>query len=211
MNLQENKWAKIPNYLTIFRIVLVPIIVALLFIQSPILYQFEFLKLTSSVSITFFVSGLLFVIACITDFLDGYLARKNNWISDFGKIWDPVADKLLTSSLFISFAVLNLIPFYFVIIMVARDVIVDAYRQSATKKGIVTPANIYGKLKTIFQMLAIIVIFFIFNWKDPNSFQSTVVEYYLIQNLFVIVATITSVASMCVYIKQINNSLNTKE
>lgn len=208
MNKIENsKWKILPNILTIFRIVLTPFIIVLLFIDSKTLYSFSWINSNTFVSITFLISGILFLIACFSDFLDGYLARKNNWISDFGKIWDPIADKVLTTSIYICFSLKNFIPFYFVLIMITRDIVVDAYRQTATKKGIVTPANIWGKLKTIIQMLSIIAIYFIFNDSSALNFKATKIEYYFIQNILVMFATISSCFSWYVYVKQINKEL----
>ena len=202
-NLDNNKLKLIPNILTLFRIFLTPIIIVLLFIDSKIIYQFHFLYLHNSVNITFLISGILFLIATISDFLDGFLARKNNWISDFGKIWDPIADKVLTTSIFISFSLKGLIPIYLVLVMISRDIIVDAFRQNVAKNGIIIPANIYGKLKTIFQMISIIVIYFCFNSVEIYSYKSNNISYYLIQNLLVIVSTIISIVSMIIYINEI--------
>lgn len=202
-NLDNNKLKLIPNILTLFRIFLTPIIIVLLFIDSKIIYQFHFLNLHNSVNITFLISGILFLIATISDFLDGFLARKNNWISDFGKIWDPIADKVLTTSIFISFSLKGLIPIYLVLVMISRDIIVDAFRQNVAKNGIIIPANIYGKLKTIFQMISIIVIYFCFNSVEIYSYKSNNISYYLIQNLLVIVSTIISIVSMIIYINEI--------
>lgn len=202
-NLDNNKLKLIPNILTLFRIFLTPIIIVLLFIDSKIIYQFHFLNLHNSVNITFLISGILFLIATISDFLDGFLARKNNWISDFGKIWDPIADKVLTTSIFISFSLKGLIPIYLVLVMISRDIIVDAFRQNVAKNGIIIPANIYGKLKTIFQMISIIVIYFCLNSVEIYSYKSNNISYYLIQNLLVIVSTIISIVSMIIYINEI--------
>lgn len=207
MIIKESKLKIIPNILTIFRIILTPFIIVLIFINSNSLYSFSFINLDNNVSITFFISGILFLLASISDFFDGYLARKNNWISDFGKIWDPIADKVLTTSIFISFAIINLIPFYFVILMIIRDIVVDAYRQSSTSKGVVVAANIFGKIKTILQMVSIIIIYFVFNFKPNNEYLSSNITYYLIQNLFVILATIASLLSGIIYVIQINKKL----
>lgn len=207
VNVKQNNLKNIPNILTVFRIILTPFIIALIFINSDVVYSYSFLGLNNSVSITFLISGILFVIACISDFLDGYLARKNKWISDFGKIWDPIADKVLTTSIYICFSIINLIPFYFVILMVIRDIVVDAYRQSATKKGIVTPANFFGKLKTVLQMSSILLIYFVFNYKPNTAYTTNNVAFYLIQNLFVIFATFASLTSSYIYVMQIKKAM----
>lgn len=208
--LKQNNLKYIPNILTVFRICLTPIIIALIFINSNIVYSYSFLNLNNNVSATFLSSGILFLIACLSDFLDGYLARKKQWISDFGKIWDPIADKVLTTSIYICFALQNMIPFYFVIIMIVRDIVVDAYRQTATKKGVVTPANIFGKLKTVLQMISIFLIYFAFNDMQVYAYNSSNVAFYLIQNLFVIFATLASLLSLYIYVKQIKKALKSR-
>ena len=108
---------------------------------------------------------VVFLIASFTDFLDGYLARKWHQVTDLGKFLDPVADKLLINTTFIYLCVSRFgeqinIPFftYVVILMVARDIVVDALRFIAAGKGVVLAANIFGKIKTVCQMIAIPLI-----------------------------------------------------
>ncbi|MCF0217910.1 MAG: CDP-diacylglycerol--glycerol-3-phosphate 3-phosphatidyltransferase [Malacoplasma sp.] len=203
--MNKQKYAIIPNILTIFRIGLTVVIVILMFFnQNDNLYFFTINNgyFTNTYK-TLFASGVLFIIASISDFLDGFLARKYHWVSDFGKIWDPIADKVLTTSVYICFAVLGFVPFYFVIIMFFRDLVIDGYRIQAGKYGIVVPANMYGKVKAVLQMFSIILIFFAFNF--PGGFTSNNVFYYLVQNLLVILATIVSLVSGVIYILQIEN------
>ena len=111
----------------------------------------------------FIVAGALFIVGCLTDFLDGFLSRKYNWVSDFGKIMDPVADKVLVDATLIVLTVYNLVFVWIVIIIVARDILVDATRMVKAKEGKVVPANIWGKCKTVFQMIGVIEILFVFN------------------------------------------------
>lgn len=191
----------IPNIFTILRILFIPFIVVFLSVRiNPIIFQFTIFSnspswsLTTQVDLSWMLAGLLFLLASFTDFLDGYLARKYQWISDFGKIWDPIADKLLINLVLITLAVLNSIIWYLVIIMVARDLIVDGYRTFLSSKKIIIPANILGKIKTVLQMIGIIVIFFVFNDKKNN------LSYVLLQNIFLILATIVSVISGIYYI-----------
>ncbi|MDR3257770.1 MAG: CDP-diacylglycerol--glycerol-3-phosphate 3-phosphatidyltransferase [Mycoplasmataceae bacterium] len=219
----------IPNILTIFRIVLVPVIVIFMLVPfGNIVYSIlnadianESILLQSSFRVNFLVAGILFVIACITDWLDGYLARKNNWVSNFGKLWDPIADKVLINSILICLLFQpyypggeisqyeqygQMIPIWIPIIMIARDVIVDATRMYASNKQIVVPANIWGKLKTVAQMLAILIIFFIFNMVDIGTakivYSSHQFEksYYGIQNLMMFVALFFSILSGVIYL-----------
>lgn len=192
----------IPNFFTFLRIILVPIIITLIFIKSFIVYQFNFLNLKNEVSLTFLLSGIFFIVAIISDFLDGFLARKFNWVSNCGKIWDPIADKILTTSIFICFSIKSFIPFYFVIIMVVRDIIIDGFRQHFAKFAIIIQADFFGKTKTILQMISIFVIFFIFNENNWNNNKN--LSYFFIQNLMVIFATVASILSGVNYIIKIN-------
>ena len=150
----------LPNRLTVMRIIMIPVIILIAIfpysqfgIEIPML-QFGFVTL-SAVNIVMLV---LFCIASFTDFLDGYLARKNNLVTTFGKFADPIADKLLVTTMFVLFAAQGTIPVVLVLIMVARDTIVDGIRMIASSNGVVMAAGYLGKLKTVVQMLSIITI-----------------------------------------------------
>ena len=150
----------LPNRLTVMRIIMIPVIILIAIfpysqfgIEIPLL-QFGFVTL-SAVNIVMLV---LFCIASFTDFLDGYLARKNNLVTTFGKFADPIADKLLVTTMFVLFAAQGTIPVVPVLIMVARDTIVDGIRMIASSNGVVMAAGYLGKLKTVVQMLSIITI-----------------------------------------------------
>ena len=192
----------IPNILTIVRIILA--VFAILFVCIYKSWPTEAFWYTFNdgtkvaVPITYILAGAFFVIACITDLMDGQLARKYHWISDFGKLWDPIADKILINGVLIGLAVNGSIPVFVPIIMICRDIIVDASRMYASTKGKVVAANIWGKLKTVFQMIAIILILFSFGIVYNN-----LVFYYLVQNLFLLVATVFSVVSGVIYEIQI--------
>ena len=156
------------------------------------------------------VSFIFFVIASYTDHLDGKLARKNNQVTDLGKFLDPVADKLLVStmliflcapSVFASYAnqQIAFIPVWCVILMVARDTVVDALRFIAAQKGVVIAANIFGKLKTVLQMVAIGAVLlndFPFHYMYPNY-----TGFYLSVTAFLVyAATLTSIISGVIYV-----------
>ena len=150
----------LPNRLTVMRIIMIPVIILIAIfpysqfgIEIPML-QFGFVTL-SAVNIVMLV---LFCVASFTDFLDGYLARKNNLVTTFGKFADPIADKLLVTTMYILFAAQGTIPVVPVLIMVARDTIVDGMRMIASSNGVVMAAGYLGKLKTVVQMLSIITI-----------------------------------------------------
>ena len=149
----------------------------------------------------------VFLVASMTDFLDGYLARKNNEVTDLGKFLDPIADKMLINSMMI-FLSLNFVSlvgnqkfaFFLVIIMVIRDLVVDGLRFMVAKKNVVVAANIFGKLKTVTQMIAIIVVFlndFPFSYFDYNW-----PAYLHISDWLCYIATFFSVLSGIIYVKQ---------
>ena len=140
------------NKLTIFRIILVPIMVIIPFlgIQGNIL----------GIPISYLIIDLIFIIASITDKLDGYIARSRNQVTTFGKFLDPLADKILVISALIILVEYGKIPSWIPIIVLAREFIVSGYRLVAVEKGgKVIAASIWGKLKTLTQMIAIILAF----------------------------------------------------
>ncbi len=153
----------LPNKLTVARICMVPILVLIYifpFAQFHIeVISFEFGGLGGvSVSIVNIIVLLIFLIASITDFIDGYIARKYNLVTTFGKFADPIADKLLVNTMFILFAFQGIIPVVPVIIMIARDTIVDGCRLVAINNGVVVAAGMLGKLKTVLQMVTVALI-----------------------------------------------------
>lgn len=150
----------LPNKLSIFRIALVPIILLIYifpYAQIGIMipeftFGFVTLRLTNIIVL------ILFAIASFTDYLDGHIARKNNMVTSFGKFIDPIADKLLVNTMFILFAVKGITPVVPIILMIWRDMIVDGLRMNASEKGIVVAAGYLGKIKTVLQMLTIVLI-----------------------------------------------------
>lgn len=143
--------------ITVFRIILIPIILVILLVP---LMDADLSKYTvfDNFYLPNLIAVIIFIIASLTDALDGYIARHYNMITNLGKFLDPVADKLLVNSLLIYLAYTNNIPVILVIIMISRDIIVDALRMIAIENKIVIAASIYGKLKTVFQMVLIILI-----------------------------------------------------
>lgn len=150
----------LPNRLTVLRILLIPVAVlvyifpyAQFSIYMPIYYVLD--MPISSVNL---IVLAIFVLASFTDFLDGYIARKNHLITTFGKFADPIADKLLVNTLFLLFASRGIIPVVPIVIMISRDTIVDGCRMIASNSGKVVAAGYLGKLKTVLQMVSIILI-----------------------------------------------------
>lgn len=143
------------NKLTIFRIVLVPIFVIIAYLGEIGLISGEVL----GISITFLVMDIIFIIASITDKLDGYIARSRNQITTFGKFLDPLADKILVLAALVMLVEFGKLPAWIPIIVLVREFLVSGYRLVAVEKGgKVVAASIWGKLKTATQMVAIIFI-----------------------------------------------------
>lgn len=133
----------LPNKLTVIRILAIPLFLVFLYISKGI---FRFLPL------------LIFIAAAATDAVDGYIARRDNLISNFGKFMDPLADKLLTASAFITFAEIGYMRAWVVVLIISREFLVSGFRTLAASKGVNIAANSWGKIKTVFQMALIIVI-----------------------------------------------------
>ncbi|QEX47185.1 CDP-diacylglycerol--glycerol-3-phosphate 3-phosphatidyltransferase [Mycoplasmoides gallisepticum] len=192
----------IPNILTTIRIIiLIPILVLFYFSLSDqkTIYQIHFFNLaTLKINLYFLIIGILFVVASFSDFLDGYLARKYQLISNYGKVFDPIADKLLINAVLIYFAYLGVVNFYLVILLILRDIYVDGLRVFVSTKKIVVPANIFGKLKTVAQMVAIIITFFV-----AGQFVLTNTIANQIFNLAYYLATFFSLLSGGIYSYQI--------
>ena len=150
----------LPNRLTVFRIILVPIIV-LVYIFPYAQFGWDmktFMVGNNTISIVNIICLGIYLIAAFTDYLDGTIARKKNMMTTFGKFADPIADKMLTTTMFILFASRSIIPVVPVIIMVCRDIIVDGCRMVAASNGKVVSAQLLGKLKTVLQMLTVALI-----------------------------------------------------
>lgn len=149
----------LPNKLSLFRIILVPVIAVLYLLpveMDGIVLTFQQIEVILNPMDLIVLA--LFAIASFTDFLDGNIARKRNLVTSFGKFIDPIADKLLVNTMFILFAVHGVVSVVPVIIMIWRDTIVDGLRMNASKSGVVVAAGMAGKLKTVLQMFAIIFL-----------------------------------------------------
>ena len=131
----------LPNKLTIFRVILIPFFVVLLLFDITAYDKW--------------IALAIFIVASLTDFLDGHIARKNNLVTNFGKFMDPLADKLLVCSAMICMVELSRIPAWVVIIIIAREFIISGFRLVASDNGVVIAASYWGKFKTTFQILMI--------------------------------------------------------
>ena len=133
----------LPNKLTILRIILVPVFVACFYLP---------------VKGAMYIAAAVFVIAYFTDMLDGYIARKYNLITDFGKLMDPMADKLLFCTAYIMLCSTGRVSGLLTVIFVARELIISAFRLIAVEKGVVIAAGKLGKLKTLLQCFSIVLL-----------------------------------------------------
>jgi CDP-diacylglycerol--glycerol-3-phosphate 3-phosphatidyltransferase len=196
----------IPTKITVSRIVLVAVMLLGLLVLSfiPNLTIPELGE--SGINLVYFICFWIFVVAAITDKIDGDLARKWHQVTDLGKFLDPVADKLLVDSMLIVLAVPSLlaphnllIPVACVIVMILRDLVVDSLRFIAAGKGVVLAANIFGKIKTACQMVAI-PVFLLNDW--PFSYFDQEWGYARIALLLIYVATAASLLSGIIYVVQ---------
>ena len=185
------------NKLTIFRIILVPIMAIIPYLNL----QGDFMGLP----LTYFWMLLIFIVASITDKLDGYIARSRNQVTTFGKFLDPLADKILVLTAMVLLVELGKIPAWIPVIVLAREFLVSGYRLIAVEKGgQVIAASIWGKLKTVTQMIAIILIMF-----DKNNFWDcfrgglTGIDFAinLVATILLLISVVATIFSGAAYMK----------
>ena len=205
----------LPTKITILRIIMA----ALLIFAIIILYFLDLYKVIdissysihinsiATINIVNIIICIVFILASFTDFLDGYIARKYHLVTDLGKFLDPIADKMLINGLMI-FLALNFaslggdlkFSFFLVIFMSIRDLIVDGLRFMAAQKNIVIAANIFGKLKTVLQMVAIVTV--LLNGWPFSYFDANWPEYLHITDFICYIATFVSLLSGTIYLIQ---------
>ena len=152
----------VPTKLTFLRLILaLLIIILLLFPFYRIGFEFKtFLYHSILIDVRYILCGLIFIIASFTDYLDGYIARKKKQVTNFGKFSDAIADKVLVNSVLIIFASQGFIPAIVPVVIIVRDIVVDAIRMNVAEKGVVQAAKMSGKIKTASLMIGIILTFF---------------------------------------------------
>lgn len=168
----------LPNKITVLRVILIPFFVICMLVE-----QIPFHNT---------IAGGIFVAACITDALDGHIARKYNLITNFGKFMDPLADKLLVCAALICFVAMPQLhfPAWVAIVIISREFAISGFRLVASDNGVVIAASYWGKFKTISQMLMSILLIFDFSWKPI---------FYVEQGL-IYLATLLTVVSLVDYI-----------
>ena len=176
-----------PNKLTVARMIIVPFLVV-------------FLLTGWGGDANRYISLALFVGASVTDWFDGYLARKNNLVTNFGKFMDPLADKLLVCSAMICMIELNRLPAWFVIIIIGREFIISGFRLIAAENGIVIAANYWGKFKTVSQMIMIILLILHFDG-----------IFVILEQIFIWLSLALTIISLITYIWQNRTVLSMQE
>ena len=171
-----------PNKITIGRIILVPVFMVLLYLDFP------------------YWALAVYIIACMSDLIDGRIARKYNLVTDFGKFMDPLADKLLVCSAMICMIELNRLPAWFVIIIIGREFIISGFRLIAAENGIVIAANYWGKFKTVSQMIMIILLILHFGG-----------IFVILEQIFIWLSLALTIISLVTYIWQNKSVLSMQE
>ena len=207
----------LPTKITFSRIIAIVLMIITLFVLS-VIPQWQTIEIpTTGINLVFLILFVFYVIACYTDHLDGHLARKNNQVTDLGKFLDPVADKLLINSLVIFLIAPSIFARYIpglyevpnkvvsfnmwcAIILIARDIVVDALRFIGAAKGKVIAANIFGKLKTVLEMVAIGVV--LLNDFPFNYFDKSWPDGLRVSDILVYLATLASLVSGIIYVIQ---------
>ncbi len=182
-----------PTKLTFFRIILTIIMIVILIFPFYLVgFNFPQIELGGIyIKLEYIVAGIIFLVASLTDFLDGYLARKNNQVTDLGKMLDAIADKALVNSALIILSYKGFIPVAVPVIIIFRDTIVDAIKMQASSKGKVVAAIKSGKIKTASMMVGLVLVFF---YNLPFEFINIRVADFLVY-----FATVMSVVSMIEY------------
>lgn len=167
----------LPNKLTVLRVIMIPVFLL-------------FLLTDCAGGASKYIAAAVFVLASLTDMLDGRIARKYNLVTNFGKFMDPLADKLLVCSALIAFVELEYLPAWIVIIIISREFIISGFRLIAADKGVVIAANYWGKFKTTFQMIMTILLILQLDYPYADT-----VEW-----IFVYIALALTVISLVDYI-----------
>lgn len=199
----------LPNKITLSRIIMAIIILIILVIpwhalglDWPSYYKIFGVTLSNPISLKYIVVGVLFLIAAITDRIDGQLARKKNMVTDLGKMLDAIADKILTNGVLILLAYDRFIPVLIPIVITTRDIITDTCKMISGNKGKVVGASWTGKIKTVFMMVGITFTLF-------GNFPFELIHFNFAE-LCLIIATILSVISGCQYYFKTMELIKTK-
>ena len=178
----------LPNKLTVLRVCMVPVFVV-------------FMLWNGFGTASKYVAAAIFILASMTDWLDGYLARKNNLVTDFGKFMDPIADKLLVCSALICLVEKGALAAWIVIIIIGREFIISGFRLVASDKGVVIAASYWGKFKTVSQMIMISLLILHFDLS----------VFVILEQIFIWLSLALTVISLMTYIWQNRSVLSMQE
>ena len=166
----------LPNKITIFRVCMIPVFLVFMLVEG--------------IPYGNYIAAVVFIIACLSDALDGHIARKYNLITNFGKFMDPLADKLLVCSALICFIELDLVAAWPIIIIIAREFIISGFRLVASDNGVVIAASYWGKFKTTAQM--IMCILFIVHLENS--------VFFALEQIFLYISVALTVISLVEYV-----------
>ena len=151
---------------------------------------FLFFLLSPSIPYSKYIAAVIFIVAALSDAVDGHIARKYNLITNFGKFIDPLADKLLVCSALICFVELRLVPAWIIIIIISREFIISGFRLVASDKGVVIAASYWGKVKTTTQMVMSVLLILNFNGSIFN----------ILEQIFIYLSLILTIVSLVDYL-----------
>ena len=184
----------LPNKITVSRIIMaVMILVLLIFPWYQVGVEFPKFSISNNivVDLKYIIAGILFIVASLTDFLDGYLARKNNLVTDFGKVMDAIADKVLVNGLLVILACNGFISVIVPVVIITRDIFVDSIKMIAGEKKGAVGARMTGKIKTACMMVGLALVLF---YNLPFELWNI-----KIADILILIATVLSVISGCQY------------
>lgn len=166
----------LPNKITLFRVLMIPVFLVFMLVPGILFGRY--------------IAAAVFIIAALSDLLDGYIARKNNLVTNFGKFMDPLADKLLVSSALICFVESDQISAWIVIIIIAREFIISGFRTIASDNGVVLAAGWWGKVKTTVQMIMSVMLIIDLDFDLIN----------ILEQIFIYAALVLTIISMMDYL-----------
>lgn len=176
----------LPNKITIARVFMIPI--------------FLLIYLMPNIPAGNYIAAAIFIIACLSDALDGYLARKYHLVTNFGKFADPLADKLLVSAALICFVELQLVPAWIIIVIISREFIISGFRLVASDNGVVIAASYIAKFKTTAQMIMSVLLIINLN----NTF------FNVLEQIFIYLSLVLTILSLIDYLYKNRSVLNEK-
>lgn len=179
-----------PNKITVFRIFLVPVFLAVFLVDIPFRYL---------------IAVAIFILGAVSDAVDGHIARKHNLITVFGQFLDPIADKMLVTAGLLALMQEGLCNIWIVMVILVREFVMTSLRLIASAQGVVIPANVFGKIKTVMQMTALITVMI---FCAVNEFFTLPFSLPIFSNIFFALTAIMGVVSAVIYYKESKNVID---